>query len=138
RTSADVIPPTGTLTSAPKLTTPGPRYYQYTVTHTHNVAMNVRSFDAWDTLVTDPHGVRRYAAVLRISAAGNGTPRSVTYMTKAPGGRFAADDGVYTISLRKQQVADTSGNKNAGRIVGQFSVAITPVASSVSSIIRPP
>ena len=138
-TFADVIPPTGTLSSAPRQTTPGARYYQYTLTYTDNVAMNVRSFDAWDTLVTDPHGVRRYAAVLRISAPTNGTPRSVTYMVKAPGGRFdPADNGVYTISLRKQQVADTAANKNAGRILGQFSVAITPIASSVASMIRPP
>ena len=137
--SADVIPPTGTLTRAPRLTSPGARYYQYTVTYTDNLAMKVSSFDAWDTLVTDPFGVRRYAAVLRVSAATNGTPRSVTYMVKAPGGRFdAADNGVYTISLRKQQVADTAGNKNPGRILGQFSVAITPIASSVSTMIRPP
>jgi uncharacterized protein YkwD len=127
----DIIPPTGKLGSHPIQTVAGAKYYQFTVTYSDNVALNARTFDNYDTLITDPWGVRRYGAVAKISAPGNGTPRTVTYLMKAPGSRFdAADNGVYTISLRKKQVADTTGNLNAGRILGQFSVLITPVASA--------
>jgi uncharacterized protein YkwD len=131
-TSTDIIRPTGSLVSHPTQKVAGAKYYQFTVTYTDNVALNAATFDNYDTLITDPWGVRRYGALAKVSAAGNGTPRTVTYLMKAPGSRFdAADNGVYTISLRKKQVADTAGNLNAGKVLGQFSVLITPVASAI-------
>jgi uncharacterized protein YkwD len=125
----DTTPPTATLTQALRNRSAS-RYYPFTVTYADDTAIDPETFDSYDVVVTGPGGYLRYANFDSVDSAGPGKSRVVNYVVKGPGGSWdAADNGVYTITLRRRQVYDAAGNAAASRELGAFS-AIIPTAGA--------
>ncbi|HEY7119575.1 MAG TPA: CAP domain-containing protein [Tepidisphaeraceae bacterium] len=130
--SGDVTPPTAVLTQALRDRTAS-RYYSFLVTYADNIALDAGTFDSYDIVVTGPNAFSRYANFNSVDSATNGTPRVVNYLIKGPGGSWdASDNGVYTITLRRRQVRDTSGNPASASVLGAFSVKIPTAAAAVA------
>ncbi|QYO62044.1 hypothetical protein [Leptolyngbya sp. 7M] len=126
----DTANPTASL-SATNLSVGGNSSYDFTVTYSDDVAVNVNSLTNNNILVTSTNGFNQLASRVSISNTGNGTPRSVTYRITAPGGSWdSADNGSYSITLQANQVSDTSGKFVAPGVLGNFQVNIsqTPVS----------
>jgi uncharacterized protein YkwD len=120
----DTTPPTATLTRALRKRSES-RYYAFMVTYTDDTAVDPTTFDDYDIQVEGPGGYVRYANFDSVDSAAPGTSRVVNYVVKGPGGAWdAADNGVYTITLRRRQVRDTAGNAAAAASLGAFSVKI--------------
>jgi predicted NUDIX family NTP pyrophosphohydrolase len=129
--SGYVVPPKAEL-QVTDLTQPGVGSKQFTVTYSDNMAMDVSTIDSSDLRVTGPNGYDRAAQFVSIDVSSDGTPRVATYAADPPGGGFWThnDQGVYTISLRTNQVSDTEGSWVAGQQLGQFSVNVPLVLYS--------
>jgi uncharacterized protein YkwD len=127
----DTTPPTATLTQALRKRSAS-RYYAFTVTYADETALDPATFDDYDIQVEGPGGYVRYANFDSGNSTAPGTTRVVNYVVKGPGGAWdAADNGVYTITLRRRQVRDTAGNPAGATVLGAFSARI-PVTASTS------
>jgi hypothetical protein len=122
---------TATL-SAPPLRARGRPDYTFTVTYADNVAVVPGSMDDHDLLVTGPNGFSRDAHLVKVNRYRSGASRVATYRVEPPdeAGVWArSDNGYYTVSLRPEQVADTSRNTVPGRVLGTFRVLIPRAAA---------
>jgi hypothetical protein len=123
----DTTPPSGSVTSAATLTSPGSAAYSFTVTWTDNVSVNAATLGNSNLIVTGPLGYSQ-TATLTSTGLTSGATVAATYSVPAPaGGWVNADNGGYTIMLQPNQVADTSGNFAAAGNIGTFNVNV-PVA----------
>jgi len=124
---SDNTPPKAALAAALNpVTAPGAKSYPIFVTYTDNKAVDSTTL-AGAIRVTGPGGFSQIALLGEGSVfpAGDGTPLTATYSLTPPGGIWdAADSGTYTVALLGSKVADTSGNRAAGRTLGTFTVAI--------------
>lgn len=119
---ADSGSPTAAL-SVTNITTPGAATQTFTVTYADDTAVNASTIDSSDIQVTGPNGFTQLATLLNVNVAGNGTPRTATYRINAPGGTWnQPDNGIYTISILTNQIADTQGNFIAAGALGTFNV----------------
>lgn len=124
--SADTLAPTATL-AAQNITTSGGTTHSFTVTYADNVAVNVSTLDSSDLQVTGPGGFSALATFVSVNTNSDGTPRVGTYQINAPGGTWdLADNGTYTVTLRANQVRDTSSNSAASGSLGTFTVNLSP------------
>jgi hypothetical protein len=129
----DAAPPVATLANHPDVTAPGAPNYFFTVTYTDDVAVNSQSLLAGnDVSVIGPGGYAQLGTIASLTRSGS--VWTASYYVPAPGGSFdPADNGAYTISLRANEVSDTSGNFAPARTLGGFSVtlgdAIPPTAT---------
>ncbi|MFL5329957.1 MAG: hypothetical protein ACJ8C4_13715 [Gemmataceae bacterium] len=116
-----------TAASSPTgVTVAGANNYQFTVTYSDNLAINVGSLDNSDVRVTGP-SFNVPASLVGVDVAGNGTPRTATYKITPPGGTWDyADNGSYSVVMQASQVTDTAGNNVASGTLGSFNVTITP------------
>jgi hypothetical protein len=123
--SAVLIPPQAHLQVA-DLTQPGFATRTFTVTYTDNVAIQAASLSSGDVRITGPNGYNRLAVLVSVDVPGDGTPRVVTYAATAPDNTSwtLADNGLYTIRMETNQVADTEGAWVAGGDLGHFTVSI--------------
>ncbi|HEY9851284.1 MAG TPA: DUF4347 domain-containing protein [Leptolyngbyaceae cyanobacterium] len=120
----DTTAPTASV-SAPNVTTVGAATYDFTVTYSDNVAVNVSSLDNSDIRVTGPNSFNQLATFVSLNTPGNGTPRTATYRINTPGGTWdAADVGTYTVQMEASQVRDTSNNNVAAGILATFNVDV--------------
>jgi uncharacterized protein YkwD len=136
---ADAKRPTAKLTQALRKRG-GSKYYPFVVTYADNVAVNPATFDDADILVTGPGGYARSAVFDGADSTSPGSPRVADYSVKGPGGSWdATDNGLYTITLRAKQVADSSGKTAAAVTLGRFSVIIPAPAATpgVAPTVRP-
>lgn len=132
----DTTPPTAVLTKALRERT-AERYYSFDVTYSDDTALSGASFDDYDIVVTGPNGFSRYAN-FNAGDQSNGTSRAVNYLIKGPGGSWdAADNGLYTITLRRRQILDAAGNYAASVKLGAFSVIIPKTAVSPAAVVMP-
>ncbi len=133
-----VIPPLAEL-SATDLTEVGQATKQFTVTYSDNVGINVATIDGNDLRVTGPNGYDQLVQFVSVNNAGNGTPRTATYaVTPSGGGNWLpADNGLYTVFMRSNQVADTEGAYVAAGQLGQFNVAVPVVVYSAKMSANP-
>ncbi|NJO40545.1 MAG: hypothetical protein HC769_04490 [Cyanobacteria bacterium CRU_2_1] len=121
---ADTIAPTATL-AAPNLSTGGITPYEFTVTYSDNIAVNVGTIDSRDIQVTGANGFSQLATFVQVNDNRNGSPRMATYRITAPDGTWDnADNGTYRISLQDNSVNDTSNNPLAAGLLGTFQVNI--------------
>jgi uncharacterized protein YkwD len=131
----DTTPPTATLTQALRKRS-GSRYYAFTVTYADETALDPATFDNFDIQVEGPGGYVRYANLDSVDSTAAGKSRVVNYVVKGPGGAWdAADNGVYTITLRRRQVRDVAGNAAAAAGLGAFGVRI-PSAAAAATVAR--
>jgi len=126
--SGYVAPPQADLQVA-DLTQPGISAKQFTVTYTDNLGVDVSSIDNNDVRVTGPKGYNRAAQLVSVDTPTDGTPRVATYSVTAPaGGNWSnGDNGLYTVWLQTNQVADTEGAWVAAGQLGQFNVNVPMV-----------
>jgi len=83
------------------------------------------TLDDHDILVTGPNGFSQSAKLVRIR--GSRADTRATYSIDAPGGKWnRADQGRYTVTLRRRQVADTAGNFAPETELGRFRVQFPP------------
>ena len=62
----------------------------------------------------------------------------MNYLIKGPGGSWdAADDGVYTITLRRRQILDGVGIMPASVKLGAFSVIIPKARAAPAAVVMP-
>ena len=121
----------GSLSTA-NITTGGGTAYTFTVVFDDNQALDSASLDGSDIRVTGPGGFNQPAALVGMSPAGNGAPRTATYRISAPGGTWdSADNGTYSVALQANQVRDTAGNFAAGGTLGIFNVNISTTRYTV-------
>ena len=113
--SSVLIPPQAQLQVA-DVTEPGLATVTFTVTYTDNVAIQAASLSSGDVRITGPSGYNRLATLVSVDVPGNGTPRVVTYAAPAPDSISwtFGHNGVYTIRMETNQVADTEGAWVAG------------------------
>ncbi len=126
--SAVVVPPGAELQAA-DLTQTGQTDHRFTVTYSDDVAVDTTSLDGEDIRVTGPNGYDRPAALVAVSNASPGTPRTATYSVAPPVGSLWApdDNGTYTVALQAGQVRDTEGAFAAARSLGTFRVLVPAV-----------
>jgi uncharacterized repeat protein (TIGR01451 family) len=118
-------PQAGSLVVA-DITAGGGATHSFTVVYSDNLAIDIASLDGNDIRVTGPGGFNQLAALVSVTPAGSGTPRTATYRITSPGGSWDnADNGAYTLALQASQVRDGVGNLAAARALGAFSVNIS-------------
>jgi hypothetical protein len=120
----DTTPPTASVNSAPAIMASTNAAYTFTVTYTDNVAVNAATLGSNNLLVTG-NGYSE-AATLISTGLTNAPSVVATYSVPAPAGGWSnGSDGVYTIALAPNQVADISGNFAAPvASLGTFTVDI--------------
>lgn len=136
---ADSGSPTAVLSVA-NITSSGAATQTFTVTYADDTAVNASTIDSSDIQVTGPNGFSQLATLLNVNVAGNGTPRTATYRINAPGGTWnQPDNGIYTISILANQVADTQANFISAGALGTFNVITTdsgvPTATALATTI---
>ncbi|WP_353475011.1 CBM35 domain-containing protein [Salipiger sp. H15] len=121
----DTVAPLVGAVVAADITAAGGASATVTITFSDDVALDASSFGTGDISVTGPNGALQVTG-FSLSAAGNGSPRSVTYTLAAPGGSWdSADNGAYTVALLGGQVTDTSGNPVAANAaLASFNVSV--------------
>jgi hypothetical protein len=131
RPSGYVAPPQAEL-QVTDITQPGTGAKQFTVTYTDNLAVDVSTIDGSDVRITGPDGYDRTAQLVSIDNSSDGTPRTATYATEPPSSSVWThnDNGVYTLTIRTNQVSDTEGGWVAGQQLGQFIVNVPLVVYS--------
>ena len=108
------------------LTQPGQVIKEVRVSFSDDVAVDVSSIDPGDLRVTGPNGYDRLAQTVALDLTSDGTPRRATYSFSSASGSTwsAADNGVYTVWVRTNEVADTEGAWVRAGELGQFRVAV--------------
>jgi hypothetical protein len=125
--------------SVTDLTTSGQGSKTFTVTYTDDVAVNVSTLGSTDVRVTGPNGYQQFAQFISVDVAVNGTPRTATYSVPPPNGTtwLPADNGLYTLTLQSNQVADIEGAFVAAGPLGQFNVAVPVSVYSANFNVNP-
>ena len=138
---SDTQAPTASLSllSNP-LTTAGGTTYDFTVTYSDDVAVNVGSIDGNDILVsgiktgTSTVFFSQLASLVSVNNTVNGTPRTATYRFTAPGGTWdSTDNGTYSFALQTGQVTDTSGKGTVSNTTFNTALQVN-IAGTVSDI----
>ncbi|MGH7176249.1 MAG: glycosyl hydrolase family 28-related protein, partial [Tepidisphaeraceae bacterium] len=105
--------------------------YQFKVTYKDNVAVRGSTVDGNDLLITGPNGYSRKASFIAVNQSGDGPVRSGRYKISQTDGVWdARDNGTYTVSLRANQVSDTSGNAASAGVIGSFKVSVPDYPST--------
>lgn len=133
-----IIAPTADL-SVTNITDVNIAVSKFTVTYSDNVGVDVSSLDSANLQITGPNGYDQSANFLSVSSSVNGTPRVATYSAPPPNGVswVQADNGVYKISIRSDEVADVEGAFVPPRELGQFTVAIPNIVYSANMDTNP-
>ncbi|TWU08400.1 hypothetical protein [Stieleria varia] len=93
--------------------------HSFTIEYSDVGGIDVSTVDIGDITVTGPGGPLTVTGAS--VAAGNGSPKTVTYTVAAPGGSWdAADDGLYNVDIVAGQVADVAGATVASGLAGSF------------------
>ena len=121
-----------TATAAPAdITAGGGAYHWFNVTYADDSAVQFRSINGNDVLVTGPNGFSQLGALANLTTAGG--KWTATYRVAAPGGTWdVADSGAYTVAMQAGEVSDNAGRFVAAGTLGQFAVrlgdAVAPTA----------
>jgi len=126
--SGVVVPPRAAL-EAGGIGQPGVTGHAFRVTYTDNLAIDVSSLDGSDIRVTGPGSYDRLARLTAVNSATNGTPRVATYAVDPGSGPewMPADNGVYSVWVETDQVADVEGAFVAVQRLGSFTCSVPAV-----------
>ena len=109
--------------------------YTFKVVHSDNVAVRAATVGHSDVIVTGPKRFKQAAKLVSKSSKTNAGRIIATYRIVAPGKSWdAADKGVYTITLQRRQVSDTSGNIAAAKKIGKFSYV--PLKAKAKKLVK--
>jgi uncharacterized protein YkwD len=107
----------------------------FTVTYSDDVAIDVSTIDSSDVRVTGPNAFSQTATLISVNSNSDGTPRTGTYSITAPGGTWdLGDNGTYTITMRANQVKDSSANAVASGALATFAVSIPDVTAPTAAL----
>jgi hypothetical protein len=105
--------------------------YEFTVEFSDDHGIDVSSVGLSDVSVTGPGGALNVISAFEASGV-DGTPKTVTYTVRPPGGSWNdADNGAYVIALAADQVSDVGGlfvPANANLATFTVSMDTTPPA----------
>jgi len=129
-----VTPPQAQL-AVSDLTQSGQGAWQFTVTYSDDTGVDVATMDGNDIRITGANGYDRQAQFVSLNLSGNGTPRTATYAVSPPDNNawVNADNGVYVIYMRSNQVADIGGVFVPASQLGQFQVNVPVVLLTLYS-----
>jgi hypothetical protein len=120
----DTTAPVATLSIA-DVTLSGSPSHSLSVTYTDDTAIKVSTLGDGDLYVTGPNGFSNSVTFAGSDVVTDGTPRTASYSLAAPGGTWDnADNGTYQVTLRGNEVTDTSNNGIAELLLGSFAVSI--------------
>jgi hypothetical protein len=99
---------------------------QFTVTYSDDLAVDASTIDGNDIRITGPNSYDRLARLVSIDSLSSGTPRVATYAVDPPSATawMPADNGIYTVWMRSNEVRDSQGVAVAGNSLGQFTVNV--------------
>lgn len=122
-----VLPPMASL-QITDLTSAGQALKRFAVSYTDDLGIAVATLDGADIRVTGPNGYEQLAQWLAVDLPGNGSPRIATYaIAPSSGGVWLPEhNGLYTVWMQSNQVADVAGEPVPGGPLGQFTVAVPP------------
>jgi hypothetical protein len=116
--------PDATTGPLPSVTTGGGTSFQFTVTYSDATAVNAGTFGPGNVLVTGPGGFSQLAQPVS-GDTGTGPIRRETYSITPPGGSWQIGAlGTYLISMRPNQVFNTTGVAVPAMMLATFQVAI--------------
>ena len=122
-TGVTTVTPTAALSA--KNMTASASTYAFTITYTGTTPIDASTFDKHDITVTGPNGYRSLATFVSAVASKSGKVQKVTYRLTAPVKKWtAANDGVYHVYVRANQVSDTSGTFVNAMLLGYFKIRI--------------
>lgn len=124
--TTNVVTPPQAQLAVSDLTQSGQGAWQFTVTYSDSVAVDVTTIDGNDLRVTGPNGYDRSAQFISLNLSGNGTPRTATYAVAPPDSNawVSVDNGTYAVYIRSNQVADVGGAFVPASQLGQFTVTV--------------
>ena len=98
--------------------------YDFSVTYTDPVAVDVSTLGNSNLTVTFPNNSQSQAATLVSTGLTNGPTVQAFYQISFPQGLSPADEGGYQVSINANSVKDTTGLAVAAGIIGTFTLAI--------------
>ena len=125
--ATDTYRPRVSLQSAADITDAGGSVQELYLTIHDNAAVKLTSLDGYDLVVTplDHPGDPINAYCIRTDKTQDAADVVATYRIDAPGGRWdPADNGVYQVSLRADEIKDIHGNAALSKVLGQFQVNV--------------
>lgn len=123
---SDTSAPQAALTEIRDLTVAGSSAHRFGVRYTDDVAVRVTSLDQQDIQVVGPSGEVLPVRFVTVDQNSDGPSRLVSYEVASPQGQWSvSDNGTYSIRLVASQVADSSNNLAAAKVLGSFKVAIS-------------
>jgi hypothetical protein len=135
--TTDTNPPAATLSVA-DLTQGNQSSHTCEVTYTDQTAVRLASLNSNNLLVTGPQGYSRHAEFVGANLPGDGSPITAIYAIPASGDFWQpADNGNYTITLQAGTVEDIIHNATPQIVLGDFTVAISPVEPGVLELLPP-
>jgi hypothetical protein len=116
-------PPTATF-SAKNLSV-SESSYTFNIIYSASDALDTATFDKHDLTITGPDGFRESATFVATKSTNAGKTQTVTYRLNAPSKKWtSANNGVYHVYVRANQVSDQSGNSVVAGLLGYFKVRI--------------
>lgn len=117
-------PPTATLI-ARRVTSAGGTRYRFVVEYRDDHGIDLATLDNRDVAVIFPSGGSTFARLISYTQPSQGLVAAV-YRITPPGGTWdGGDNGIYTVFVRKNAVADTDGDFAVGGPLGTFRVRIS-------------
>ena len=121
----DVEGPTASISSG-DITAESNGSHTVTVLYSDDRGINTGSIGTGDIIVTDPNGVALNVTDVDVSPGGGGSPQTAVYTIAPPAGGWNTNaNGAYTVTLKPNEVSDSSDNF-AAAATGGFNVNITP------------
>ena len=107
----------------------------FTVTYSDNVAIDMATIDANDVTVTAPDGTELAVTLVSVDTAGDGTLGTATYAIAAPSGTWdAADNGEYTVTTNRGEIADANGNLLEAGTLGSLTIKVSEPPTATGTI----
>src|SRR5262249_44490032 len=131
----DTIAPTAGGTFSDVTTGFAPTY-DFQVTYSDDVAIDVSTLDDSDVRALAPTGFNQPAAFVGVDRNGNGRPRTAPARRTVPnGGWYTSDNGTYMTARQPGQVGDTGTPANfvAGGALGTFPVNVDTIAPAATA-----
>lgn len=114
--------------------TAGGTSHTFTVTYADNIALSGASLDSRDIRITNANGVEQFVTLLNATTNGDRTI-TATYQIGAPGGAWDnTDNGTYQVTLRGNQVSDTSNNFAPETNLGTFQVNVAQASDTFAPL----
>jgi PA14 domain/FG-GAP-like repeat len=129
----DFAPPTATLVKTNPVVG-GSTRYSFSVIFRDNFSVDY-TIDSQDVQITGPNNFSQLAQLDSISASGDRSSLTAIYSISAPNGAWdAKSSGIYTATLRANQISDTNGNFISATTLGTVNIDLTPPTATLAPL----